>query len=259
MERILIMGASSGIGRELAVRYLEAGAQVALAARRTDRFADLEQRFPGQTVTESIDINADDAPRRLNTLIEKLGGMDLYIHASGIGYDNPSLDPTLEAEVITTNAAGFSRMVSAAYRYFRDNRRRGHIAAITSVAGTKGICRMAAYSASKKCAQTYLVALGQLSRSDRSDVVFTDIRPGWTHTALLSDDLKYPMEMPLDYVVTRIMRGIRRRRRVIVIDWRWNIIVGLWRLLPQSLWIRLGRLFPSITHNPAAPRILPFP
>ena len=73
----------------------------------------------------------------------------------------------------------------------------------------------------------------------RMPLRFTDIRPGWVRTPLLAADETYPMCMTLDYAVPRIVRAIEHRRRVAVIDWRWNLVVGLMRLLPNSLWVRL--------------------
>lgn len=139
-----------------------------------------------------------------------------------------------------TNCCGFARMICCAYRYFRDNGRKGHIAAITSVAGTNGIGRLSAYSASKKFGQTYLVALEQLANEEGADICFTDIRPGWVDTPLLKEGVEYPMEMNVEYATRLILKAIVRKKRVAVIDWRWNLVVGAWRLLPDCLWTRMS-------------------
>lgn len=241
MKRIVIMGASSGIGLAVAEAFASRGVMVGLAARKLEALKALKEKYPSTVEYASIDVNDMEAPAKLNSLIDKMGGMDIYLHASGIGYDNPSLDPQREAEVISTNASGFARMIATAYGYFRDNKiKGGRIAAITSVAGTNGIGTMAAYSASKKCAQTYLVALEQLAHIEKTDVSFIDIRPGWIKTPLLNPDKTYPMEMTVDYVVPKIIRAIARRQRVAVIDWRFGLLVGLWRLVPNCLWIRMN-------------------
>ena len=123
--------------------------------------------------------------------------------------------------------------------YFRRNGGRGRIAAVTSVAGTKGIGSMAAYSASKRCAQTYMQALEQLARQEGVEVEFTDIRPGWIDTPLLTPGTSHALEMTPQYAVPRIIRALAGHRRVAVIDWRWRIVVALWRLLPSWLWVRM--------------------
>lgn len=235
------MGASSGIGLASARILLRSGMRLGLAARRTEELARLADEFPGQVEYASIDICSPDAPAALYALIDALGGMDVYFHVAGIGYDNPTLDPEREAKIVNTNATAFARMVSAAYKWMRDAGVRGQIAAVTSVAGTNGIGNMSAYSASKKFAQTYLVAMRQLAFIDKSGVDITDIRPGWTTTALLKEGKQYPLQMTLDHVVPLILSAINHRRRVAVIDWRWAIVVALWRLVPNCLWVRMGR------------------
>lgn len=240
-KKIVIMGASSGIGLASARILLRSGMRLGLASRRTEELARLADEFPGQVEYASIDICSPDAPAALYALIDALGGMDVYFHVAGIGYDNPTLDPEREAKIVNTNATAFARMVSAAYKWMRDAGVRGQIAAVTSVAGTNGIGNMSAYSASKKFAQTYLVAMRQLACIDKSGVDFTDIRPGWTTTALLKEGKQYPLQMTLDHVVPLILSAINHRRRVAVIDWRWAIVVALWRLVPNCLWVRMGR------------------
>lgn len=239
MKRIIIMGASSGIGHGLAEYYLKSGFTVGLAARRTDSLQALADKYPQQVQLASIDITKPQAVKDLCLLADKLEGIDTYIHVAGIGYDDPDLDPEREASFIDTNAVGFARMISAAYNYFKNNKMAGHIVAVTSVAGTKGIGGMAAYSASKKCASTYLVALQQLAHAEHVDVKITDIRPGWIRTALVHDDLKYPLETTLERAIPLIVRAITRSPRVAIIGWRWRLVVALWRLLPTWLWVRL--------------------
>ena len=259
MKKILIMGASSGIGLRVAEELASRGVMVGMAARHVEPMKALQNKYPDTVVYESIDITHIDAPELMGKLIEKMGGMDIYSHVSGIGYENLALDPQREVDIIATNSGGFARMICAAYRYFRDNHVRGRIAAVTSVAGTNGIGRLSAYSASKKCAQTYLVALEQLANAENADVKFTDIRPGWIRTPLLREGVSYPMEMTLDYAVPLIIKAIVRHPRVAVIDCRWNILVGLWRLLPNILWTKVDMKISSPDRSLPAPGAKPFP
>jgi short-subunit dehydrogenase len=220
------------------------GWELGLAARNIEPLRALQLRRPQQVrAIARIDVNAADAPERLEGLIGELGGMDVYFHAAGIGSENPTLHPVTEAKIINTNVNGFSRMIVVAFRHM-ERIGHGHIAAITSVAGTKGIGTMAAYSASKRFGQTYLDALDQLAHVRRLRISFTDIRPGWTDTPLLGPDAHYPMLMSTDRVARKIVRAILHRRRVATIDLRWRLLVGLWRLVPTPLW----------RHLPIAPR-----
>lgn len=239
MKKVIIMGASSGIGYAVAEALASRGVKVGVAARRVDSLRGLKEKYPDNVEYMSIDVNSQNAPERLGSLIGLLGGMDIYFHVAGILDENLYLDPEREVRIVDTNAAGFVRCVCAAYRYFRNNRCKGHIAAITSVAGTNGIGRLAAYSASKKFCQTYLVALEQLAHAEKADISFTDIRPGWVKTPLVNADRVYPMEMTVDYVLPRVLRAIVKRKRVAVIDWHFNLLVGAWRMIPNIIWTRM--------------------
>lgn len=236
LKRIIITGASSGIGYQLAKAFASRGVPVGLAARHTEPLLELKRQYPDNVEYISLDITKPSAAEKLNELIDKCGGMDIFLHCAGILDGESTLDPEAEARVVRTNAEGFARMVSAAYLYFRQRRKRGQIAAITSVAGIKGIGAMAAYSASKAFDQEYLVALRQLSNTQNAGIYITDIRPGWIRTPLVDETKTYPMEMDLQYAVPQIIEAIVRRRRVAYIDWRWGLLCSLWRLLPDTVW-----------------------
>lgn len=143
------MGATSGIGLALAERLAADGHRIGVAGRKTEVMRELQKRYPEQIVYSRIDVTDAEAPRKLHDLIERLGGMDVYFHIAGIGFSNEALETDRELLTMQTNVVGFTRMVDTAFRYFRDHGGRGHIGAISSVAGTKGIAQIAAYSASK--------------------------------------------------------------------------------------------------------------
>ena len=239
MKRIVIMGATSGIGLRVAEMYAPAGWTVGVAGRKDGVMKELSSRFPGRVEWQHIDITRREAPAKLKELIGKLGGMDIYLHVSGIGFENPALNTDHETETVRTNAVGFTRMVAAAFKHFRDNGGKGQIAAVTSVAGTKGIGELASYSATKKFQQTYLEALEQLANMQGLRISFTDIRPGWIRTPLLKADREYPMTMELEAVAPMVVRAVRKRIRVAVIDCRWAVGYFFWRLIPRWLWVRI--------------------
>lgn len=239
MKRIVIMGATSGLGRGVAEVYARAGWMVGACGRNAAALAELRAAYPERVVTAAIDINAPEAPARLTQLIEKLGGMDVYFHASGIFRENPGLNLDEELAVAKTNVMGFTAMVSTAFTWLRGCGHRGQIAAITSVAGTRGIADMAAYSASKSYGSTYLEALEQMARRDGFPIDITDIRPGWTRTPLLDPERRYPMAMNPDRVVAATVRAIMSRKSVAVIDLRWGLLTRAWRMLPRCVWTRV--------------------
>lgn len=239
MKNVVIIGASSGIGMEVARLYLAQGYRLGIAARREDRLRSLQQQEPDRVVTAVIDVTADDAAHRLRSLISELGGMDLFFYASGVGKQNRTLMPDIELNTVNTNGMGFTRMIGEAYRYFAE-RGSGHIAAITSIAGTKGLGPAPSYSATKAMQNVYLQALEQQANARKLKIRFTDIRPGFVDTDLLADNYRYPMMLKPDKVARDIVSAIDARRHVVVIDWRYAIVNALWRRLPRALWRHFG-------------------
>lgn len=233
--RVVIIGASSGMGLEVAKLFIARGYQVGVAARREDRLQALKQEAPDRVVTATIDVTTDDAPERLRDLIGQLGGMDLFFYSSGIGKQNRTLTPDIELATVNTNGLGFTRMIGEAYRYFAE-RGEGHIAAITSIAGTKGLGPAPSYSATKAFQNVYLQALEQQANARGLKIRFTDIRPGFVNTDLLNDNFRYPMMLSPEKVSRQIVKAIDNKRHVMVIDWRYAILTALWRRLPRPLW-----------------------
>ena len=235
--RIIIIGATSGIGREVAKLYIAQGWQVGVAGRRAEELETLRKEAPEQVSTQVLDVTLEDAPCRLQSLIDKVGGMDLFLLSSGIGKQNPTLTPDIELKTAATNVEGFIRLTTAAYHYF-EKQGYGHIAAISSIAGVKGLGIAPAYSATKRFQNTYLDALDQLSRMNGLVIRFTDIRPGFVATPLLKDD-NYPLLMKAPQVAACIVKAISKKKRIVVIDWRYRILVFFWKLIPHWIWVRL--------------------
>lgn len=132
-RKAIIVGASSGIGLEVAKLLIVDGWYLGLAARREEPLQALKATASERIEVMPIDVTKPEAEKQLMQLIEKLGGIDLYFHASGIGKQNRTLESGIELQTMETNAVGFTRMIITAYRYFA-NKGEGHIAAITSIA-----------------------------------------------------------------------------------------------------------------------------
>ena len=169
MKKAIIMGASSGIGHEVARQLINEGWTVGVAARRIEKLTDLQNKCARRVFTAQIDVTEEHADASLSALITQMNGIDLYLHVAGIGWQNPSLEPEKEIKTMETNATGFTRMVDEAYRYFAEHGG-GHIACISSIAGTKGLGPAPAYSATKALQNTYLQALEQLSLTKHHNI-----------------------------------------------------------------------------------------
>lgn len=231
-KRAIVIGASSGIGREVAKLLMKEGWTVGVAARRVDKLEELDA-----AAVEQIDVTREEATGRLQTLISKLGGMDLFFYASGIGKQNRELKEDIELATVETNGVGFTRMIGEAYRYFAE-RGHGHIAAITSIAGTKGLGPAPSYSATKAMQNVYLQALEQQANARGLKIHFTDIRPGFVDTDLLKGDFHYPMMLKPERVAKEILYAINHRQHIRIIDWKYRILTAFWRRIPRYIWRR---------------------
>ena len=238
MKRIVIIGATSGIGYEVAKIYRQLGWRVGVAGRRLERLEAFREQAPEQTEIQQLDVTEVEAVDKLHLLIDKLGGMDLFLLSTGVGNQNRTLNPDIELATVNTNAIGFTRMVTAAYHYFKEQGC-GHLAVISSIAGTKGLGVAPSYSATKRFQNTYIDALEQLSYLQKLHIRFTDIRPGFVATDLLNDGKHYPLLMVAAEVGRHISWSLKRKQRVAVIDWRYRILVFLWKMIPRWMWKRL--------------------
>ena len=226
-KKAIIVGASSGIGYEVARLLLQEGWRLGLAARRTETLEALRREFQDQVVYAPIDVTQEESEERLLRLID------------GVGWQNMDLLPEKELPTVSTNALGFARLVGAAYRYFAAQGH-GHIAVVSSIAGTKGLGVAPAYSASKAFCNVYIEALEQQARLRHLNIHFTDLRPGFVRTDLLGDGKHYPMLMSAESVAQDIVKAIRTRRHICVIDWRYRVLTALWRTIPRWLWRRMA-------------------
>ena len=251
------MGATSGIGKEVARLLAANGYEVGIAGRREERLVQMAQATPGIVAHRQIDVTKEDAPTELHKLIEELGGMDLYVHSSGIGWENVALDADKELKTVETNGVGFVRMVSAAYNWFAEQRadeakqraegdeqkasdkeRKARIACITSIARTRGLGAAPAYSATKRMQAHYLECLSQQVRMRHLNIGITDIRPGFVATDLIAGS-HFPLQLKAEDVARTIVRAIESGSEVVTIDWRYRLLVAAWQLIPRWLWVRL--------------------
>lgn len=251
MKKIIIFGASSGIGKLLAESYAAEGNMVAVAARREENLKELQKTHPINIITFKADMaalpqeeggDADLSPKGMfNQMVEALGGVDLVIYSSGVGKQNVEFNMPLEYSTINVNVKGFTAIVAAVVEYGSKAGHHVQFATISSIASTRGIGLSASYSATKMYQVRYMESMRQLANSKGWDMSFTTIKPGFIATDFIKGR-SYPMTMQPEYATRKIKEAIDARRNSAVIDWKWSAVVALWRLIPDWLWykIKLG-------------------
>ncbi len=248
----LITGASSGIGRALALALAGRGCRVGLVARRTAALEALAREIRGaggEAEAARADVGDRDELRgAVADLAGRLGPADLVVANAGVGLptalepmDIGAIERTFRVNlmgVIYTIEATLPAMLAAG---------RGQLAAISSLAGFRGMPGESAYCASKAAVNVYMDGL-RLQLRDRG-VAVTTICPGFVHTPMTAAD-PYPMPFSLgaDEAARRILRAIGRRSKVARFPWRTDLMIRLAGLAPD--WI-LSRAFRD-THEHAA-------
>lgn len=248
MRKIVIFGASSGIGAQLARSYAAQGNMVAVAARREEKLKELQREYPVNIITFRVDLEAlpqeeggktEESPRgKFQQILEALGGVDLVIYCSGVGKQNAQLQIPIEYSTINVNVKGFTAIAAAVAEYGSTAGHHVQFATISSIASTRGIGISASYSATKMYQVRYMESLRQLAAVKGWNMTFTTIKPGFIATDFIKGR-NYPMTMQLPYASRQIKKAIDSRRQSVIIDWRWAIVVALWKLIPHCLWRRL--------------------
>ena len=245
LRSVIIIGATSGIGRAVTERLAAEGVRVGIAGRREDRLKEIQERFGAERVSYRVmDVTEASATVALDELIAEVGAPDALLYASGIGKQNPTLDADIELRTVETNCVGMVRLVDHFVNYVKrtpaySKKHKAHIAVITSVAGTMGMGPAPAYSATKSMQSTYLVALAQHARMERIPLSVGDIRPGFVATDILNPEKRYPMLMSVERAARFVVRSLRRHQRITIFDWRYRLLVGFWRCIPRCVWERL--------------------
>ena len=232
---ILIIGATSGIGKALFEKYVSKGNHVGIVGRRTNLLDELQLQHPYNTFAFAADITKqDEIEQAIHTLCEKLGNIDIAIVCSGIGDLNPSLVYALEQPTIETNVKGWTFVIDTFYHIF-EKQGYGHLVAITSIGGLRGEPMAPAYSATKAYQINYMEALRKKAFKSGGHITVTDIRPGLVDTAMAKGEGLFWV-MPVDKVVDQIYAVIRRKKSKAYVTKRWHVLGIINKNLPFFLY-----------------------
>jgi short-subunit dehydrogenase len=238
-KRAIVIGASSGLGRALALRLAREGYAVGLTARRLPLLLELQAEIGPLAFVRQMDVSdTAGAMTLLEELIEELGGADLIVVNAGTGHINPDLAWEPEAETLGVNVLGFTAMVNVALRHFL-RRGAGHLVSISSIAALRGSGGAPAYNASKAFVSTYMDGLRHKLARLGSPVAISDIQPGFVRTAMAQGPHVFWAASP-EKAAEQIWQAIRRRKKRAIITRRWRLIAWLMRLVPDGVYHRLG-------------------
>ena len=231
---IIIIGATSGIGRALFEKYAAADNRIGIVGRRTHLLNELRQEHPDTAIKATADITKQD---EIDALHSELKDIDLAIVCSGTGDINASLDYAVERPTIDTNVMGWTYVVDILYNIL-EQQGHGHLVAITSAGGLRGEPMAPAYSASKAYQINYMEALRKKAFKSRAHIIVTDIRPGLVDTAMAKGEGLFWV-MPVEKVASQIIAAIRKEKSKAYITKRWHVLAIINKSLPFMFYKRM--------------------
>ena len=237
MKKAIIIGATSGIGRELAKILSLNNYVVGMAGRRTELLSNLQKEIPGSYIKRIDVAESEEAITLLKELIQEMGGMDLIVISSGVGFINPELDWKQEKETIDVNISGFATIANAAFKYF-SNQGLGHIVGISSIAAIRGSGEAPAYNASKAFVSNYLEGLRQKASKSGIAIIVTEIQPGFVNTAMAKGEGLFWVSPP-EKAARQIFKAINNKKKHAYITKRWRIIAWLLKVIPDWIYNKL--------------------
>lgn len=238
MKKAIVVGASSGIGHQIAVLLAVNGYKVGITGRRDQLLLNLQSSNPEQFIVSVFDAtDIANIPQYLDQLTDELGGLDLVVLSSGTGKINETLDTKIEEETNALNVNAFTAIADWSFSFFK-KQGFGHFTAITSIAGIRGSRQAPAYFASKAYQINYLEGLRQKAKYTKLPIYITDIRPGFVDTAMAAGENLFWVAS-VEKAARQIYSAIERKRDVVYVTKRWRLVGFLFRILPKFIHKRL--------------------
>lgn len=235
---IVIIGASSGIGKALFEKYASEDNRIGIVGRRANLLDDLSLKYPSKTISAKADItNLEEVDRAINALHKEMEYIDLAILCSGIGDINAKLDYAIERSTIDTNVVGWTFVIDLFY-HILEQQGHGHLVAITSVGGLRGEPMAPAYSVSKAYQINYMEALRKKAFKNGGHIIVTDIRPGLVDTSMAKGEGLFWV-MPVEKVASQIIEAICKKKSKAYVTRRWHILAIINKNLPFFIYKRM--------------------
>jgi short-subunit dehydrogenase len=237
MKKVIIIGATSGIGRELARLYAGEGDFVGVTGRRQDLLYSLQLEYPNHIVTECFDVTGNRNITHLEALIQKLGGLDLLIYNAGYGDPSENLDWQIDKTTIDINVNGFIETVNYGFNYFV-KQGHGQLVTTSSIASIRGSSYAPAYSASKAFQSVYFEGLHMKTKRMGATIFVTDVQPGFVDTKMAKG--KRFWVAPVAEAARQIFDAIEKKKWRVYITHRWWLIAKLLKWMPGFIYHRIG-------------------
>jgi short-subunit dehydrogenase len=239
MRSIIITGATSGIGRELAIQYAAKGNKVGLTGRRTERLEKLKAEIGELAYVRTLDVTDHERAEVVyQELIDEMGGMDIMVLNAGIGRIQMLPPWRAESKLIEVNCLAFAHGCHFAFDYFRD-KGGGQIVGMSSMASLLYNHRAAAYTASKHFISVYMTGFRQKARRVEADITITEIRAGYIWTEMTERAKGMFWVAPVEKAVRQMVKGIDKKKNYLYVTKRWRILAWIVKCIPEWIWNRI--------------------
>lgn len=236
MKKALIIGASSGIGRELAIILAKNGFEVGLMARRMELLKALQNEIPTKCHVGHLDLSkSSEAIEKVQEMLRSMNGIDLVVINSGTGFLNTELEWSKELETIEVNVSGFCAIAGVVYKSFA-KQGKGHLVGISSIGALRGNHIAPAYNASKAFMSNYLEGLRKKAIKDNIAITVTEIQPGAVKTDMLQG-IDFWVASP-QKAADQIYSAIQTQQTHAYVTKRWRLIGWLLKCMPDSLYLK---------------------
>lgn len=238
MRKIVIIGATSGIGKALAEQYAKTDAKIAIVGRREDKLQDIATTCEDKYIYRVCDVTVTDMlVNTLDYILNHLDSIDLMVISAGTGELNPELVYKLEEPTLKTNVMGWTCIVDWTMKLF-ERQGFGHLVSISSVGGLRGSGVASAYNASKAYQINYMEGMRQRVSKLNKEIFVTDIRPGFVDTAMAKGNGLFWVA-PVEKVSKQILAAIQKKKKVAYVTKRWRLVALILKLMPSSLYCRI--------------------
>ena len=238
IKKIIIIGATSGLGRKMAELYAADGNIVGITGRRKELLEEIENMFPDKIKTECFDVTGNENIERLTALIKKIGGLDILVYSSGIGELSKRLNWEIDKLTVDTNVYGFVEIANWTFNFLIDQGH-GQMAVISSIAANRGNSWAPAYSASKAFQSNYFEALAIKAKKMKKNIGITCIEPGFVATKMAKGNKRFWV-VPLEKAARQIIGAIEKKKQKAYVSKRWWLVAKLMRLVPFWLSKKIG-------------------
>jgi len=234
MQKAIVIGTSTGIGRALTIELHRRGWEVGITGRYPDALEKLRDELGSHIHLRPLDLRKpESAMETVRELINAMGGIDLVIVNAGILPRNPQLDWLPELEGVQVNVIGFQAMCQVACHYF-ENQGHGHLVGISSIAGHRGTARAPTYNASKSFMSVYMEGLRQ--KYFGTKIKITDIRPGLIDTPMTADVKRKFLGVSAEHCAKDILKAISQQKSVTYVPGRWWWVAQIFKVMPEWLY-----------------------